>query len=319
MRLGLNLAVFGDRPLEEALDRSRELGIESVELNCESGDRLTPAAWLLEPANAARLRAELRARDLRLSALGNHAESQLIGGPHHRDTDPWCPGDAAAKAAFGRARLLDTARAAAELEVDTVVGFTGCADWSRFFPWPDPEGWERMLPAFVETWSEILEELTRLGVRFAHEPHPKQLAYDLETSERVTEALHRHPAWGFNLDTANLALTGADPAAFVQALGRRIFHVHAKDFEEVPHNLARSGRMAHGSWGRADRGVRFRVPGWGDVAWRRVISELRLAGYRGVLSIEHEDPTMGRDEGVAQAARFLAPLLLRDELEERWW
>jgi sugar phosphate isomerase/epimerase len=77
--------------------------------------------------------------------------------------------------------------------------------------------------------------------------------------------------------------------------------------------------MAHGDWSRGDRGFRFRVPGWGDLDWRRVLSALQMAGYRGVLSIEHEDPTMSRREGVVQAIRHLQPLLLHDAPEARWW
>jgi sugar phosphate isomerase/epimerase len=61
------------------------------------------------------------------------------------------------------------------------------------------------------------------------------------------------------------------------------------------------------------------VPGWGDLNWREIITELQLAGYRGVLSVEHEDPTMGRLEGLRQAVTHLQPLILRDPPAERFW
>ena len=51
---------------------------------------------------------------------------------------------------------------------------------------------------------------------------------------------------------------------------------HAKDAEVVPHNVGRSGVLAHGRWDRIDRGFRFRIPGWGDVPWKRLITELQL-------------------------------------------
>jgi sugar phosphate isomerase/epimerase len=44
-----------------------------------------------------------------------------------------------------------------------------------------------------------------------------------------------------------------------------------------------------------------------------------MAGYDGVLAVEHEDPTMGRLEGLRQAVHHLAPLLLREPREQRWW
>jgi sugar phosphate isomerase/epimerase len=317
VKLGLNLAVFADRPLDEALNQAAAVGCDAVELNTEATDGLTPLHTLQR--QAATIRRQVESHGLFISALGNHAESQLIGGPFHADSEQIFHGSGEEKRAHGRERLLATARLAAELEVETVIGFTGCEDWSRFFPWPDAAGWEKMLPEFIETWTPILDEFGRLGVRFAHEPHPKQLVYDLETAERVTAALDRRLEWGFNLDTGNLLLSGVDPCAFVQALPEQVLHVHAKDLEMVAHNLPRSGWNAHGAWDRVDRGVRFRVPGWGDVPWRRFLTELQLHNYRGVVSIEHEDPAFSRREGIAKAVRFLAPLLPREPREERWW
>ena len=70
---------------------------------------------------------------------------------------------------------------------------------------------------------------------------------------------------------------------------------------------------------RKDRGFRFRVPGWGEIDWKALITELQLAGFRGTLSIEHEDPTMSRREGLEKAVAHLTPLVLRDPPEARWW
>ena len=91
------------------------------------------------------------------------------------------------------------------------------------------------------------------------------------------------------------------------------------DGERVAHQIDRSGLLAHGAWDRRDRGFRFRVPGWGDLNWKQLISELRLAGYDGVLAVEHEDPVVGRVEGLRKAVDHLSPLLLRQPAEERWW
>lgn len=317
MRLGLNLAVFGDRPLERALADAARLGVETVELNLEGADALTPLDGL-GPARLREIRRLLADSGLRVSALGNHAETQLIGGPHHADTDRVHAGTAAEKIAWATGRLLRTAELAAELEVGLVIGFVGCEDWSRWFPWPDPRGWEAMLPPFVERWRPILDRFAALGPRFAHEPHPKQLAYDTESALAVSAALD-HPSWGYNLDAANLQLTGASPAAFVAAMPERVLHVHAKDLERVAHHQHRSSAQAHGAWDRPDRGIRFRVPGWGQVDWRALLSELQLAGYEGSVSIEHEDPLFSRDEGARKAVDFLAPLLPREPRQRPWW
>lgn len=319
MKLGLNLAVYNDRSLETALDLAVQQGIETVEINVDSVDPITPISTVNTPSSIATIKNAVASRGLAISAVGNHADSQLIGGPFHSDTDAIAKGSPDDKRQHGIQCLLASARFAAELDVDTVIGFTGCEDWSRWFPWPDKDGWDRMLPEFVDVWMPVLDEFAQLSVRFAHEVHPKQLAYDLESSLRVTHALEEHSQWGFNLDFANLSLAGVDPAAFVQALPERIFHVHAKDLEFVTHNLARSGWQSHGDWQRPDRGVRFRVPGWGDVNFKRTLSQLQLAGYHGSVSIEHEDPVFSREEGIEKAVEYLRPLIIREQPDARWW
>src|SRR5436190_1454964 len=86
-----------------------------------------------------------------------------------------------ALAAIAHERLVASARLAAELEVGLVIGFVGCEDWSRFFPWPDPQGFEKMVAVFQARVGRLLDEYDRLGVAFGQEPHPKQMVYNTET------------------------------------------------------------------------------------------------------------------------------------------
>jgi sugar phosphate isomerase/epimerase len=165
----------------------------------------------------------------------------------------------------------------------------------------------------------LLDEFARRDVRFAIECHPRQFAYNLETAQAAVDLVDGHPALAFNFDPANLLLAGMDPTCFVAELGDRIAHVHAKDGELVGRNAGRSGLLAHGAWDRDGRGFRFRVPGWGDIDWRAVITELQLRGYTGTLAVEHEDPTMSRLEGLRQAMAHLDPLVLREPPGDRWW
>jgi sugar phosphate isomerase/epimerase len=46
---------------------------------------------------------------------------------------------------------------------------------------------------------------------------------------------------------------------------------------------------------------------------------LRIAGYDGVLSIEHEDGLVSIDEGLAKAVEVLQRVLLRELPGEMWW
>ncbi len=303
MQLSLCPQPLYSRPLDEALALTAELGIAALELPV---DRDSP--WLDPDDLAANgcdaLMAALGRHDLKVSAVSIHKEGQLLLGPQHD---------------FAAGRIVLAGQIAHHLDIDVVVGFVGCEDFTRWFPWPDPKGWEKMLPRFRERVLPVLDELARLGVRFAQEPHPNQIVYNTETALESLDVLDRHPGWGFNLDAGNLLLAGVDPVVFAAELGGRVLHVHAKDGELVPHNARRSGLMAHGAWNRRDRGFRFRIPGWGDVPWRRLITELVLIDYDGYLAIENEDPVFAPVDGLRKAVAELQPLMPDGPREEQWW
>jgi sugar phosphate isomerase/epimerase len=307
--------------LVAVLEAVRELGLRALELPVDGHSPLVDMDELLA-GGWKRLTTQLGQHGLALSALSLHQEGQLLLGPHHADTDAIHAGSPAEKSAFAAMRLAKAAELARRLEVPVVVGFVGCEDYTRFFPWPDPRGWEKMQPVFRARVLAVLEHFERAGVTFAQEPHPKQFVYNTETALESVELLDGHPCWGFNLDPANLMLAGVDSALFVQELGARIRHVHAKDGELVLHNAARSGLLAHGPWDRPGRGFRFRIPGWGDVPWKRLLSTLALVGYDGYLALENEDPIFAPREGLEKAIRELEPLLPRGPRPkemERWW
>ena len=318
MKLGVCAQVFYNLDFETALDNVKSLGCKAIELPVDSLSPFIDLEQALERSHD-EIRNAVDKRGLEISALSNHQEGQLLFGPHGNDTDRIYAGDAMAKIEYATVRLKKTAELAARLGVKTVCGFTGCEDYSRWFPWPDPNGYEKMANAFRERLLPILDYFGEKGVCFAHECHPKQFAYNVETAIWALELVDNHEAFGFNFDPANLLLADVDPVIFISELGERIKHVHAKDGERVTQNYGRSGLLAHGDWSRPDRGFRFRVPGWGDLPWKKLITELHLKDYSGVLSIEHEDPTMSRKEGLQKAYQYLEPLLLREKREERWW
>ena len=49
------------------------------------------------------------------------------------------------------------------------------------------------------------------------------------------------------------------------------------------------------------------------------VSNLRMVGYDGVLSIEHEDSLMSANEGLMKAVTMLKQVLLTEELGDIWW
>jgi sugar phosphate isomerase/epimerase len=252
-----------------------------------------------------------------ISALSNHPEGQITLGPYGEDTDAIFKGTREEKIKFGTERMIKTAQAANALEVPVVNGFTGVTNWGRYFPFPYADGWNKMEKEFVEVFMPIMDKFKEYGVKFAVEPHPNNMIYDIHTAKRAIELLDGHPNFGYNLDPANLIYLGLRVENFIDELGSRIFHVHAKDGEIVEHNIQRGGILMQGDWQRIDRAFRFRIPGWGSVPWKKVITELAMVGYDYVLSYEHEDVTMSVGDGVEKVAPYLKPLLIKAPYEGR--
>ena len=311
MRLGVCAQALYGLSFPDALRRAADLGFEAIELPVDARNPFVDLEAALD-GGADDIAAAVAAAGVEVSALSNHQEGQLLLGPHGVDTDGVLRGSPEEKAAYAADRLVRSAELARRIGVHTVCAFTGCEDYSRWFPWPLADGYERMAGPFRDRLLPVLDAFDDRGVVLALECHPRQFAYNLETALLAVELVDGHPALGFNFDPANLLLAGMDPVEFVAELGPRIHHVHAKDGQVVRRNAGRSGLLAHGAWDRPDRGFRFRVPGWGDLDWRELITELQVAGYRGVLAVEHEDPTMSQGEGLRQAVAHLQPLLLRE-------
>ena len=65
----------------------------------------------------------------------------------------------------------------------------------------------------------------------------------------------------------------------------------------------------------------FRTVGYGhgEELWRDILSNLRMVGYDGAISIEHEDGLMSAREGLDKAIDFLKPLLMTEDTGAMWW
>ena len=104
--------------------------------------------------------------------------------------------------------------------------------------------------------------------------------------------------FGLNFDPSHLYWQDIDYLLAVERYADRIFHTHAKDTEIVAHKKAFVGSQVGGWW-------RYVIPGLGDIDWGVYCARLRNNGFNGVLSIEHEDSAVGREEGFRLGAAFL--------------
>ncbi len=202
--------------------------------------------------------------------------------------------------------MADTARAAAAFGVRTVVGFTGSSIWHTvaMFPPVPPEMIADGYADFARRWNPILDIFDAEGVRFAHEVHPSEIAYDFWTTRRALDAVANRPAFGLNFDPSHFVWQDLDPVAFLAAYADRIYHV---DCKEARKRLdGRNGRLgSHLPWGDPRRGWDFVSAGRGDVRWEDVFRMLNSIGYDGPISVEWEDAGMGRLTGAPEALAYL--------------
>ena len=180
MKIGLFTATYLDMKLGDVCRMAADLGYQAVELPAFSGNPHVDLDEVLKGANAKALAKMIADHGLVISALANHPEGQIVLGPYGKDTDAICKGTKEEKIRFGTERMIKTAQVANALGVPVVTGFIGCENFGRFFPWPYSKGWADMEQEFVERWGKILDRFAEYGVKFAHEPHPNELAYDVE-------------------------------------------------------------------------------------------------------------------------------------------
>ncbi len=218
----------------------------------------------------------------------------------------WGDGDPEGVRRRAAAEIADTARAAAAFGVRTVVGFTGSSIWHTvaMFP-PVPAAMiERGYADFAERWNPVLDVFDAEGVRFAHEVHPSEIAYDFWTAHRALDAVGRRAAFGLNFDPSHFVWQDLDPVAFLSEFRTRIYHV---DCKEARKRLdGRNGRLgSHLPWGDPRRGWDFVSAGRGTVPWEDVFRMLNSIGYACPISVEWEDAGMDRLQGAPQALTFL--------------
>jgi len=320
LKIGIFTILFNELNLEKVLEYVSKLGYEAVEIAAWKGSNHINIEKVLS-GGATEYKRTIEKYGLMISALSNHLEGQLVLGPHDESTDEWFKGASEEKVKYGMERMKKTAEAAAALDVPVVNGFVGSPNWGAWYIFPPAyeKIFEKGFELFAERWGEILDHFAAHGVKFAHEVHPQEQAYNIETAERAIKAINGKREFGFNFDPSHLIWQSIDPVIFIKKFGDRIYHAHAKDAELVKENLPVSGCIPTGSWRRPDRGFRFRVVGWGDVNWKRILTAFVEVGYDYVLSYEHEDPVMSREDGCEKCIAFLKPLIIKAPLEKVWW
>ncbi|WP_091506212.1 sugar phosphate isomerase/epimerase family protein [Amycolatopsis sacchari] len=304
---------WADLPLEEVARLASSWGYDGLEIACW-GDHLDPNRGAVDDAYLDEKRALLDKYGLRVFAISNHLKGQAVCDDpideRHRAMLPasiWGDGEPEGVRQRAAEEMKNTARTAARLGVDTVVGFTGSAIWKYVAMFPPVPG--NLIDAgyedFAARWNPILDVFDEVGVRFAHEVHPSEIAYDYWTTKRALEAIGHREAFGLNWDPSHMMWQDTDPVGFILDFADRIYHVDCKDVKLAVGD-GRNGRLgSHLGWGDPRRGWDFVSTGHGDVPWERCFRALNAIGYSGPISIEWEDAGMDRLVGAPDALEFV--------------
>jgi len=190
--------------------------------------------------------------------------------------------------------LVEAVRAAEVLGLDTVCALLG-------FPAAGRDKLASIRELAPGVFEPAAAEAEKRGVNIALENWFATSLQNLDHFEAVVETLPERV--GFNFDPSHLMWQGIDYLAAVKEFAPRIYHTHAKDTRVDEAALRRKGVLEGRSWWR------YVIPGLGGVRWGEYIGALKLSGYDGVLSVEHEDKAYDAEEGFKLALKYLSALV----------
>ena len=303
---------WADLPLETLAEKAADFGYDGLELACW-GDHFEVSRALAEP-DYCRGRRELLGRyGLEVYSISNHLAGQAVCDridSRHRAILPdhvWGDGDAEGVRERAAEEMKNTARAAAALGVDVVNGFTGSSIWHLLYSFPPvtPQMIEAGFEDFADRWNPILDVFDEVGVRFALEVHPTEIAFDVASAERALKALNHRTAFGFNYDPSHFGYQGVDYVGFLYRFAERIYHVHMKDVWWSSNHTDVGVFGGHTEFGDRRRFWDFRSLGRGSIDFEEIMRALNRIGYEGPLSVEWEDSGMDREHGAAEACDFV--------------
>ena len=310
MKIGLVTDGLPDLTLRDLLRTAAEMGIATLEFGCgnwSSAPHLKLDALLGSASARNDFLAQLDVHGLSISALN------CSGNPLH-------PG---AHGSAHREVTSKTIQLAGLLGIPRVVMMSGCpggpgdanANWVTT-AWP-PEAarvldwqWSEQV---IPYWRGLVQEAQAAGVaRLCLELHGQQNVFNVATLFRLRDAVG--PVIGANFDPSHLFWMAADPIAAVAALGKAIYHVHAKDTRINASVAAVNGQIDVTPMAQLDaRAWSYVTLGDGHDAgwWRRFCTALGDTGYDDVLSIEHEDVALPPLEGVRRSVALLREVMPR--------
>jgi sugar phosphate isomerase/epimerase len=321
MDIGVHTPPLYGKSLDEALEYLDSIGVGAVEpgVGGHPGDTHLPRDEYLNDEDAqAELQGLLDEHDMRISALATH------NNPIHPDEGTANEADR---------ELREAIELADQLDVNTVTTFSGLPaggpndevpNWITA-PWPSEHAdaheyqWEEVA---IPYWRDVAEHAADHGVDVAIEMHPNMLVYEPHGMLRLREATNERI--GANFDPSHLYWQGIEVTDAIRLLGEHdaVHHFHAKDTKVYDANAREKGVLDTTSYtDEPNRSWLFRSIGYGhgEDHWKDVVSTLRMIGYDGALSIEHEDSLTSSSEGLEKAVDVLQRAVFETTPGEAYW
>ena len=205
-KVTLYTAQWADMSLETICRKASEMGYDGLELACNDNHLNLDT---LSQEHCDSIRATMKRYGLELYTVSNHPLGQCVCDPidrrHKNILSPriWGDGDPEGVRQRATAEMIRLGEAAKMLGVDTVVGFTGSPIWHMLYAFPpiSQDDVQAGFDEFARRFRPILDAYQKMGIRFALEAHPTEIAFDIASAKRALEALDYHPAFACEKQT----------------------------------------------------------------------------------------------------------------------
>lgn len=274
MYIGFYTALFRNEPFERVVEFAKRAGFQALEVACGVGSGHIDVQHVLRTGGG-KVRQLIESSGLQISALAMYGNT----------LNP----DLAERRRFLLA-LHKAIDAAAILGVEVVCTLAG-------MPMPNKTKMQTIEEDAPKAFKRLCEHAAERGIKIALENWYATNLQSLRHWERFFEVVN-YDNIGLNFDPSHLVWQDIDYMYAAERFSNRIFHVHAKDTAILWHRRRYLGNQEHGWW-------RYVIPGFGVIDWGQLIGLLRSNGYNGVLSIEHEDAALPREEGLIKGLAYL--------------
>lgn len=320
MKLCVLTVPYSALTLEETLKKLSDMGVQAVELGAggyPGNAHLNAPDLLANPEKIEEVKALAAKYNIEIAAIAVH------GNPVHPQKT---------EAERYNKEFEDAVCLAEKLGVETIVTFSGCPgdfEGAKLPNWVTCSWPPEYSEILKFQWNDVLIPYWKKAVAFANahgihkialELHPGFCVYNPSTLLRLREAVG--DTIGANFDPSHLFWQGINPTSAIKALKGAIYHFHAKDTRIDQRNTEVNGVLDQGHYGDlSNRSWIFRTVGYGhsQEVWNDIISTLKVVGYDGAISIEHEDALMSIDEGLSKAVEFLKEVIIFEQPAEMWW